>query len=146
MHQNAAVMHRWFEELWNQKREETIDALLSDDVVAHGLADGGTPLHGREGFRQVYRFYVGAFPDIKFHVDDVVAEGDLVATRFTITATHAGPNLGFAATNRPVTFGGMTLARVKDGKIVEGWNTVDLLGMLQQLGVAPKVSATIPLE
>ena len=61
--------------------------------------------------------------------------GDLVACRWTVTATHRGNGVGFAATNRPVRFTGMLFARVVNGKLAEGWNNFDQLGMMQQLGV-----------
>jgi predicted ester cyclase len=75
---------------------------------------------------------------VQVEVQDMVAEGDKVAFRWTATATHRGASLGFAATNRNVRFEGMGIIRVRRGKLIEGWNTFDQLGMLQQLGVVPK--------
>ena len=68
-------------------------------------------------------------------IEDLVAEGDIVAVRWSATGTHRGDGLGFAATGRHVEFSGMTFVRVADGKLAEGWNNFDQLGMFQQLGV-----------
>jgi steroid delta-isomerase-like uncharacterized protein len=76
-----------------------------------------------------------AFPDLMIKIDELVEEGDLVAFRWHCTATHRGDGLGFPATGRPVSFNGMGFIRVERGKLVEGWNNFDQLGMLQQLGV-----------
>ena len=72
---------------------------------------------------------------MKIQIEDILAEGDTVATRWAGTGTHQGDGLGFPATGRPVQFKGMTFVRVENGKLVEGWNSFDQLGMLQQLGV-----------
>jgi len=145
MHPNEAVIRRWFEELWNQKRLETIDELYTEDTVAHGMGDGGLPIRGREAFKQVFQFFAGAFPDLLISIDRVLVDGEFTATHFSVRATHTGDQLGFTATGRNVKFSGMTLARIHDGKIVEGWNTIDFLAMLQQLGVAPKLTEFKPL-
>ena len=145
MHPNEAVVRRWFEELWNQKRIETIDELYTDDTVAHGMTDGGMPVRGRDAFRQIFLFFTGAFPDMQIGIDRVLVEGEYVATHFTVRATHAGDHLGFPATGRSVKFSGMTMARIHNGQFIEGWNTIDMLSMLQQVGVAPPLTEFKPL-
>ena len=130
--ENKAMCRRWFEEVWNQGRAATIDELLAPDAVVHGL---GPDQHGPDEFKPFYRQYRASFPDIHIHVDELVAEGDRVAVRWSGKATHKGDDLGFKATGRPVAFSGMVFVRVKDGRLVEGWNLFDQLGMLQQLGV-----------
>ncbi|HEY0101831.1 MAG TPA: ester cyclase [Pyrinomonadaceae bacterium] len=130
-----AVVSRWFEEVWNKGREEAIDELFAEDGVAHGLADEtGEPLRGASGFKPFFRNFRSAFPDIEVVVEDAIAEGDKVAARCRVRATHAGDSLGFAATQRAIEFTGMTFLRVRDGKIVEAWNNFDFLGLRQQLG------------
>jgi steroid delta-isomerase-like uncharacterized protein len=139
--ENEALIRRWFEEVWNQKKAEAIDAMLAPDVVAHGLGEGGGPVHGREGFKAVHTAFVGAIPDIHITVDEIISAGDLVATHFTCRGTHTGDHLGFAATGKPVIFPGMVLSRIRDGQIIGGWNVVDFLSLLQQTGkVPPKMS------
>lgn len=71
---------------------------------------------------------------VKITLDHMVAEGDIVAARWSGTATHSGDGLGFQATGRQVRLSGMTFARIQNGKLVEGWNVFDQLGMFQQLG------------
>jgi len=132
-----AVIRAWFEELWNQGREDTIDRLLAVDGRAHGL---GAPLVGRESFRVFYRGFRQAFPDI--HVDCVrsVTEGDMVSVHCHVTGTHSGPGLG-APTGRPVDFWGHCMARIQNGQMVEGWNTFDFLTCYQQIGLMPQMPA-----
>ena len=132
--QNTALIHRWFEEVWNKGRAEVIDEMFDCDGVAHGLTDeSGNELCGPEGFKPFFENFRNAFPDIQVKVEDTVVEGDKVAARCTVTGTHKGEGVGLAATDRRVEFTGMTIARVKDGKIVEAWNNFDFMTMFQQL-------------
>lgn len=131
---NEALVRKWFEEVWNQGRVEAIEEMMAADCVAHGLELGGSDLHGHDGFKSVHALFRGAFPDIHITVEEVIVSGDMTAARFLGWATHAGDQLGVAATNKRVTFTGMNFARWRDGKIVEGWNNVDMLGLLKQVG------------
>jgi predicted ester cyclase len=74
------------------------------------------------------------FPDLRVTVEEVIAEGDLTAARLSVTGTHEGDHLGVAPTGRRVSFTGMTFTRWRDGKIVEGWNNVDIPGLMKQIG------------
>ncbi|HEU4751475.1 MAG TPA: ester cyclase, partial [Armatimonadota bacterium] len=121
------------EEVWNQKRSEVIDEMWAPCAVAHGLGEAGQDLSGVEGFKALHRKFLSAFPDLHIEVDDVVAEGDRTAARYTCTGTHQGGTLGIPATGRRVRFTGMSFTVWKDGRIVEGWNNVDFASMLQQL-------------
>ena len=138
---NKALVRRWFEEVWNQGRLEVIDELLAPDAIAHHLNGPGQDAHGREGFRKFYETMHGAFPDAKFSLDELIAEGDLVAVRWSGRMTHRGGQLGFAATNRPVALTGVNIIRVAGGKLVEGWDSWDRLSMMRQLGVLPATLA-----
>jgi steroid delta-isomerase-like uncharacterized protein len=132
--QYNTFIHRWFEEVWNKGRAEAIDEMLDCDGVAHGLTDeSGKELCGPEGFKPFFESFRKAFPDLEVKVEDTVIEGDKIAARCTVRGTHTGEGIGIAATNRPVEFTGMTLVRVKDGKIAEAWNNFDFMGMFQQL-------------
>jgi steroid delta-isomerase-like uncharacterized protein len=130
--ENKAMVRRWFEEVWNKGREGAVDELLHARAVVHGL---GPDLEGPDAFKGFHRAYRNAFPDVRIQIEGIVSEGDTVAARWAGTGTHQGDGLGFPATGRQVQFRGMTFARVENGKLVEGWNTFDQLGMLQQLGV-----------
>jgi steroid delta-isomerase-like uncharacterized protein len=129
---NIALVRRWFEEVWNLGRASAIDEMLASDGVVHGL---GPDLCGPAEFKPFHAAYRSAFPDITIQVDDVLSEGDIVAARWSCTGTHRGDSLGFMATSKRARFSGMTFVRVRGGKVVEGWNNFDQLGMLQQLGV-----------
>jgi steroid delta-isomerase-like uncharacterized protein len=134
-----ALIRRWFEEVWNEGREEAIDEMFAEDGIAHGLADeAGAALRGASGFKPFFRNFRGAFPDIEVIVEDAIAEGDKVAARCRVRATHAGEGLGFAATQRPMEITGIVIVRVRDGKIAEAWNNFDFMGMFQQLGTLQK--------
>ena len=130
---NEALTRRWFEEVWNQGRAEAIDELMAPDGIAHGLGSGEDDLRGPEGFKTFHARFKGAFPDIKITVEDIISAGNKVAVRFTCRATHAGDHLGVAPTHRKVAFEAMSFVRWREGQIVEGWNSVDMLGMLQQI-------------
>jgi steroid delta-isomerase-like uncharacterized protein len=130
--ENKALIQRWFEEVWNQGRTAAIDEMLASDGIVHGL---GPTLRGPAEFKPFHATYRSAFPDVTFQMDQIVSEGDMVAARWSAAGTHRGDSLGFMATSRRAQFIGMSFTRIRDGKIVEGWNIFDQLGMLQQLGV-----------
>lgn len=134
--ENKALIHRWFAEVWNQGRAEAIDELFAADGIAHGLADEtGQPLRGPAAFKSFFHQFRGAFPNIEVIVEDTVAEGDKVAARCTVRGQHTGEGLGMAASNKQIEITGMTMIRVKNGKIVEGWNNFDFMGLFKQIGV-----------
>ena len=132
-----AVMRRWFDEVWNQGREATIDELFAPDAIAYGL--GGGDIAGPEAFRPIFHTFRGAFPDIHISVLRTVTEGDLVAVHVRVTGTHTGESLGVAPSGRPVTFEGMTIGRIAEGRFREGWNSFDFLTMYQQIGLVPPI-------
>jgi steroid delta-isomerase-like uncharacterized protein len=132
---NKALIRRWFEEVWKKGRADAIPEMFAADGIAHGLSDDPEkPLRGPAGFLPFHSQFREAFPDIEVVVEDQVAEGDMVATRCTVRGKHQGDSLGFKATNSPVEFTGMTITRIRDGKIVEAWNNFDFMKMYRQLG------------
>ena len=134
--ENKALIARWFEEVWNKGRGDAIDEMFAAGAVAHGL---GPDVCGPAEFKAFHATFRQAFPDVRISVDEMIAEGDKVAFRLTAAGTHRGDSLGFAATGRPARFMVMGSARIVNGQIVEGWNVLDQLGMLTQLGVlAPR--------
>ncbi len=129
-----AVLKRWFEEVWNQGREATIDELAAPDIFGHGLVGpDGKEVADRESFKAFYHAFRTAFPDIRIDVQEIVHEGDLEVARFVATGTHTGEGLGKPPKGRSVNITGMTMTRVKDGKMVESWNNVDFLGLFRQI-------------
>src|SRR5436305_10879701 len=118
-HENVELIHRWFEEVWNKKNPDAVAEMMAEDCIAYGLNDaGGNAVRGHEGFRALHQGFVSAYPDLKVTVEDTLADGDKVAARCTVTGTHGGHGIGVAPTDNPVEFSGMTIVRIKDGKIV----------------------------
>jgi len=130
----VTFVHDWFEQVWNQGDESAIDRLMAPDALIHGLVDdAGNELQGSAGFKPFFRKFRDAFPDLQVTVEDTVVEGDKIVARCTVRGTHQGHTLGFAATRKPVIFSGITIARVHNGRIVEGWNNFDFAAMNTQL-------------
>lgn len=134
--ENKALIRRWFDEVWNAQRAEVIDELFEVDGIAHGLGDDDEDLIGPAGYKPMHRKFVDAFPDIRVTVEDMVAEGDKVAARCRVQCTHDGDGLGIEATHAHVDFGGLLIARIENGKIVEAWNVFDFPRMRNQIETA----------
>jgi steroid delta-isomerase-like uncharacterized protein len=136
--QKTHVLRSWFEEVWNKAREEAIDELAAPGVVAYGLVDArGQHVAGREKFKEFWRGFRDAFPDIRVEVDEALADGDKEIVRCTAQGTHRGAGLGLAATEKPIKFTGMVIARIEKGQLVEVWENWDFLGLYQQIGAVP---------
>jgi steroid delta-isomerase-like uncharacterized protein len=133
--EHKALVRRFYDEVWNQGRLEVVDELNAPTFVERTPAPGLPPT--KEGVKALVAMYRTAFPDTQFTVDDVLAEGDGVAVRWTARGTHQRELQGIPATNKQVTVTGMDLYRLDNGKIAEHWGTWDQLGLLQQLGAIP---------
>jgi steroid delta-isomerase-like uncharacterized protein len=131
----GALIRRWFDEVWNQGRTETIDELLSDHATMWGVGRPEQSSRGAAEFKDFHQAMRAACPDTKIVLDHVVEQGDTAFARWTVTATHTGQGLGIPATNRKVKILGMSACRVQDGKIAEAWNLWDQIGMARQLGI-----------
>ena len=131
--ENKQLVRRWFEEVWNQKREDAIDAMYHRQGKAHGFPDAQSVLVGPEEFKKIHRNFLGAFPDLQVKIEDLVAESDRVAVRWTITMTHRGDHLGFPASGKTAHLEGSSFVIVKNGMILEGWNQMEMQGLFQYL-------------
>lgn len=131
--QNKALARRWFEEVWNQGSESTIDELFHPQGKAYGFPDPDSVLTGPEGFKTIHRQFHNAFTNIHIDIHDVISEGDRVAIRWTCTMLHNGDGLGFAATGKKTTVPGCSFLICREGRISEGWNFMDLTRMTLQL-------------
>lgn len=141
--ENSALIRRWFEEVWNQGRAGAIDEMASPDVIGHGQAQHDVDV----GLKQFKSFVLGirsAFPDLKVTINFVVEQGDTVVARWTATMTHKGDFLGIAPTGKKATITGTTTQKIAGGKIVEGWDNWDQLGLLVQIGAAPAAHFVTP--
>lgn len=125
------------EALFNRGELERVEEFVTPDFVNHEAWHGEDP--GVEGFRLRLRRLHDAFPDMRMQVEDMVAEGDRVAYRATLTGTHRGELLGIPATGRSFRAQQMHFLRLEDGRAAEHWATRDDLGMLIQLGVIPPI-------
>jgi predicted ester cyclase len=138
---NRLIGHRVLLEIWSQGRLELADDLYAPDYVDH-VARGPEPeeVQGPGGLKAAVTLFRTAFPDLQYSIDDDMAEGDLVMTRFSARGTHLGPFLGAAPTGKEISYTGIDVNRVAGGRIVESWVQYDALGLLQQLGLAPAIS------
>lgn len=136
------LLRRWFQEVWNEGRTDVMDDLLAADAPVYGVGGGHVVAHGPAGFLPSYEQLKGAFPDIHFTVEQAISEGDIIALRWTAQATHTGDHLGVPATGKRVSVTGMVFARVRDGKMIEGWNNWDMMGLMHALGEAPRAAIT----
>ncbi len=132
--ENSALYHRYIEEVFNKKNLPFIDENFAPDWVNHHGPTGSETL---EEFKQRMTKTFATFPDLHFTVEDVVAEGDKVAARWTARGTHMGEFMGIAPTGKQVTIVGTGYIRFEGSKMVEDWTLHDALGMMQQLGVIP---------
>ena len=131
---NKALVRRFYEEVFNQRNLALVDQLFTTNHVFHNPP---TTLHGREEFKQLLSVYITAFPDARFTVEEEIAEGERVASRYTFRGTHQGELLGIPPTGKQVTVTGIIINRIVNGQSAEGWLNFDALGMLQQLGALP---------
>jgi steroid delta-isomerase-like uncharacterized protein len=138
MAKNADLIRRWFEEVWNQGRGETIHEMCAKDAIGYGQAQHGSDIHGPQQFEQFWRSFRGAFSGIKLEVKDTIEEGDMVVARWTMNMAHTGSFLGIQPTNRQVTLSGMSMQRYKSGQIIAAWDNWDQLGLMVQLGAVPE--------
>jgi steroid delta-isomerase-like uncharacterized protein len=141
--ENVELMRRWFKEVWNEGRTQTIYDLLAPDAVAIGELEDGSRLRGPAEFVPFVERIRGAFPDINVVVEDAFGAEDKVVVRWSATMTHRGDHLGMPATGERVRISGMTIARIGDRQIIEGWDNWDQLGMLKQIGVYRSPQATL---
>jgi predicted ester cyclase len=133
---NSEVVPTWFERVWNKGQEAAIDELLAESAVIHGLVlPPGSAKTGPASFKPFWRQFRASFPDIRIVMLDCVTEGTNSVGHCRVTGTHTGEAfMTLSATHKKMDFTGMALARVEGGKIQEGWNSFDFLGMYRQLG------------
>ena len=134
MAETKALIHRWFEEVWNQGREATIDELFGRDAIAYGLGEVAAEVRGPNQFKTFWRNLRSALPDMHIRIEDTITDADKVVVRLLLEGTHTGDGLGVRASGNRVAVPGVVIVRVSGGQIVEAWNSWDQLGLLQQTG------------
>ncbi|MGH9174635.1 MAG: ester cyclase [Vicinamibacterales bacterium] len=128
---NKALIRRYFES-WNTNDVEALDDLIAADAIDH-MASSGQPA-GREGYRDFYRVWHGAFPGFRAEIEDMIAEGDRVATRWTFHGRHLGEYEGIAPTGRELSFTAVSIQRIVNGVVAEEWYIADTHDFMRQLG------------
>jgi predicted ester cyclase len=134
--ENKAVIRRFVEEVQNRRDWDVYDELNDPSFVNHS-SPPGVP-NDREGGKAFLGGFLNAFPDAKFTIDDMIAEGEQVVTKKTFTGTHKADFFGIPATWNPVTLQFVDIMRVREGRITEHWLSMDQLSFMQQLGVIPE--------
>jgi steroid delta-isomerase-like uncharacterized protein len=127
----AMLANRWFEEVWNQKRDDTMDALLAPNCA--GFMEGQDEIMSAEAFKEIRARFLDAFPDLSMQVEDTIAEGDKVVVRWLAKATHRGGGLGIAPTGRSCEIRGLTWLEFEDGRVMRGWSHWDHGGLMRHL-------------
>jgi len=137
--QNKALVRRVVEEAWNRGNLEVVDEIFAPDFTLHNLRPGQEP--GIEGYKGRVSMMRAAFPDLVCDVQDLIAEADRIALRYTLRGRHEGELAGISASGQHMSSDGMVFARFQDGVIVEGWQVHDALALLQQIGAFPAAEA-----
>ena len=134
---NKAASARLFIESFGQGNTAVADELLTPDSKSLGPATLPGQPDGPEGLKMAVAVYTGAFPNMKITIDEQVAEGDTVVTRWTAVGVNSGPLAGIPPSGKSVTVTGMGIDHYKDGKIISSWGIFDQFGMMVQMGVIP---------
>ena len=134
--ENKALVRRFMEEAFGQSKPELIHDLLDPDFVRYDPYIEAGEVRGIETVKENIVWFRNVFPDLTCTIEDQVAEGDKVVSRWTLRGTHQGEFFGVPATGERVEMGGIQIDRFEGGKIVEERAEFDLLGAMQQLGAA----------
>lgn len=132
--QNKELVRRSNEEIWGKGNLDFIDGYVAEDYIEHNTASP-EPIRGPDGYKENVRMVRSAFPDLEVTTEDLIAEGNKVVTRYTLTGTHQGQIMGIEPTGQEVEVEGISIGKIEDGQVVEGWTNIDVMGMMQQLGV-----------
>jgi steroid delta-isomerase-like uncharacterized protein len=134
-----AIARRFLEEAFNSGNLDVVDELVAPEFVNHDAALP-EPGVGIEAAKASITGYREAFPDLRLTIEQQLAEGEYVTTRWSARGTHQGNLMGMAPTGKQATVAGITIDRIVDGRFVESWTNWDTLGLMQQLGVIPALA------
>jgi steroid delta-isomerase-like uncharacterized protein len=140
--ESVRFIETWFDEVWRQGNLDAVDAMMHPDAVMHGL--NGPDVTGPAEFKPFVQQFRGAFPDIQIRVEQTIEQGDLIASRWVASMSHHGDTLG-PPTHKQVQVTGMSIARLRDGQMVEGWNDWDRLTLMQAIGAVQPVQPAVPV-
>ena len=136
--ENKALIQRFMEQANNKGNLAVVDELVALDYVLHTPTTPTGEVHGTEEYKQLISMQCSAAPDLTFTVEDQIAEGDKVVTRYSARGTHQSEFMGSAPTGKQVSTTGIVISRIAGGKIAEEWLEWDVLGLMQQLGAIPE--------
>jgi steroid delta-isomerase-like uncharacterized protein len=139
---NKAIVWRLYDEVWNKRRLEVVDALISS---SHALNDplASDSQVGPKLYKQRVVEFINSFPDLHFSIEDMIAEKGKVVACWTISGTHKGEFRDIPATGKKVSVEGITIHHVTNGKILDSYARWDALGLLRQLGLSPLEKMTV---
>ena len=129
--QNKAQIRRVIEQAYSRGDLAVVDEVAAKDLIIHASSQD---IRGREGAKQYVTLMRQAFPDLHFTIEDQIAEGDMVVTRWTARGTHRGKFQSVPATGREIRLAGTDIDHIVGGKVVECWAHMDELGLMRQLG------------
>lgn len=138
---NKAIVQRLYEEVWNRRKLEIIKEIISPSHALQAPNISGSSI-GPEAYKRNVLFFLAGFPDLRWTIEDTIAEKDKVVACWSISGTHKGDYMGIPATNKKVSVEGITIHNVAGGKIMDSYSNWDVLGMMQQLGVVPPLGQT----
>ena len=133
---NKAIVRRLYEEVWNKRKLEVINEIISPSHALQGPNFSGSSV-GPEAYKRQVLLFLTGYPDLDWTIEDIIAEKDKVVACWSISGTHKGDYMGVPATNKKVSVDGMTIHHIANGKIMDSYSNWDALGMMQQLGVVP---------
>lgn len=139
--QNKRLVRQVYEDVRSEGKLELVDEIFSPEYVGHDPTAQPPEVHGPEGFKQQTAGYRSVFPDLRFTIESLVAEGDEVVSRWTARGTHRGSMTGEEPTGHDIEVSGFGSWRIEDGKVAEHWGVIDLLRLLQGIGALPREAA-----
>jgi steroid delta-isomerase-like uncharacterized protein len=132
--ENKAIVRR-YQEIYNSNNVDALAEVVAENFLTPRMMPGMPP--GLEGAKAIHRATLLGMPDWHTQIEDLIAEGNKVVARITMTGTHTGDFFGFPATGKKISFTGIYIVRIANGKIEEHWGEEDSMGLLQQLGAMP---------
>src|SRR5262249_13544269 len=142
-HENVALVKRWFKEVWNEGRTDTVRELLAPRILGAGQVEDGSMITTPEEFLVFQARLRGAFSNFEVTIEDAFAVGDKVAARWVSRGIHTGDHLGVPATGKEVVVTGISMATIRDGKIVEARDNWDRLKMMMEIGAVEPVKTQL---
>jgi steroid delta-isomerase-like uncharacterized protein len=133
---NKAIVRQLYEEAWNKRKFEFIDLLLSPSHALHGPIFPGRSI-GPDAYKQTMLIFTMGFPDLQFTIEETIAETEKAVCYWAMSGTHRGEFMGIPATGKKMSVDGITIHHITNGKIMDSYVSIDMWGMMQQLGLAP---------